>query len=58
MVGLLGADVKFALANKVAILDRLVNFSSFLGKVMSVAANNIELCGALSEVSLSAAYWN
>ena len=50
MVGLLG-DVKLALPNKVAILDKLRNVSTFLDKVMNVAADNAELATTIAEVS-------
>ena len=51
MLELLGANARVALANKVAILDKLDKFSSFLGKIVDIATENIELAAAVAEVS-------
>ena len=49
IVGLLG-DVKLALPNKVAVLDKLRNVSTFLDKVLIVAADNAEIFTTIAEV--------
>ena len=53
MVELLGADVRVALPNKVIILNKLGKVSTFLNKVANIAADNVELAEAVSEVSTS-----
>ena len=50
MAQLLG-DVRVALPNKVAILDKLRNVSTFLDKVLNVAADNTELAITIAEVN-------
>ena len=50
MAQLLG-DVRVALPNKVALLDKLRTVSTFLDKILNVAADNAELTSTIAEVS-------